>query len=174
MIRRWPFVLVAIIALPYVGCEIISRNHHLSFVPCGMDVAGIESVTEQASGFGPGGNEAGIIVYNLAETTIQGIEAEGIEYLRGLSCSRDTRDWHGRYSNWRETPILADHKWGETGALRVANYLNQYGFGISGLSPDEGSIDGAISGPGSFYSYGRIGLILIVPRSRQAFYIYAG
>lgn len=140
-----------------------------------MEVSSIAYVTEESWGIGmPGDNETGVIAYNLPDRAMQGIDAQGIGYFRQLSCAKGWHDWHGRYDEWQETPILADEKWGTPGPSRLANYLNRYGFGIPVSGPIGAAIDGAISGPGSFYAYGRIGMILVVPRKRQAFFVYTG
>lgn len=181
MIRRWPLLVAAAILLPYAGCKALERNHHLSFAPCGMGVGSIDYVAEESWGFGlPGDNETGVIAYNLPESATKAIASSGLGYLRQLPCKKDGRDWHGRYYDWKETPIPADGFWGESAggtkseSPKVSNYLDKYGFGIPISKSVESAIDNAISAPGNFFAYSRIGVILIVPSKRQAFYVYAG
>jgi hypothetical protein len=75
----------------------------------------------------PGDNETGLIVYELPDSTAREIQKVGIDYFTKMAPKAgDSRDWHGRYEKWQQTPILlegSDHK--------IANYLNRYGFGIS-------------------------------------------
>jgi hypothetical protein len=56
----------------------------------------------------------------------------------------------------------------------ISDYLNRYGFGIDVDPTVEALVDHAISKPGSFYSYGRIGVVIVIPRAKRSIFAYAG
>jgi hypothetical protein len=129
----------------------------------------------------PGDNETGLIVYELALSTAQVLEKRGIEYLRTLPPNAgDDRDWRGRYEEWRPTP-LSDPHWlkdpisdAAFSTAHVRSYLYKYGFGIDVDSDIEALIDEAIAKPGSYYAYGRLGVLIVIPSKLRVVYAYAG
>jgi len=64
------------------SCENVRQ---LSFAPKGLGVSKILYVAEESSGFGPGGNETGVIVYELPENAATEIEKNGVAYLEKIS-----------------------------------------------------------------------------------------
>ena len=62
---KWLIVIALVIILPWAGCQLVVRSHRLSFVPEAMGVWRVLYAAEESWGFGPGGNETGIIVYAM-------------------------------------------------------------------------------------------------------------
>jgi hypothetical protein len=159
------------------SCE---YDRQLSFAPKGLGVSKVLYATEGAWGFGPGGNETGIIVYELSESAVGGIEQDGLTYLEKLPQSHNisgSRDWHGIYAHWMPTPMRlegSDNNANRTLSYDIDEYLNRYGFGIN-LGPQvRQEINDAISQVGSFAAYGRIGLVVVMPKTRKVIYAHNG
>lgn len=154
------------------------KNWHLSFVPVGLGITEILYVKEESWGFGPGGNETGVIIYALPESIALKIQNQGARYLEGTSAKTDVNgDLRGIYDNWRPTPMKLEGSDADANAVMsydVADYLNRYGFGIEIDPSVKQQINQALSTPGSFAAYGRIGVFIVSPRIRRAFYIYNG
>ena len=134
---------------------------------------------EESWGFGPGGNEAGIRIYLLPERISSTIKKQGIEFFYNMpqNRSQDGRRWRGLYSNWKETPIKPDKHWvekKESGQLNIYDYICRYGFCIDIEPAIVKEANYIINTPGSFYAYGRIGLIVVSPERNLVMYLYNG
>ncbi len=148
-----------------------------SYVPEGLGVNKILFAAEDSWGFGPGGNETGVIVYELPEGVAEEIRHGGTDYLAKLPPrSGSNHDWHGRFERWQSTPITSDRAWfaEKDASPRIANYLNQYGFGIPIDVQIERDIDDVISKQGSYFAYGRIGMLIVIPEIHRVVFAYAG
>lgn len=177
-------ILLILVLLGVIGWHFFIRNHRLSFIPPEMNVSQILYAKEEAWGFGPGGNETGVIVYKLPEDEAARIIAGGINYLESFSSAKlgKPHSWHGKYREWYSTPIsIKNESWFEIPASDlimstpdVNSYLNKYGFGISLTDDIEEIINTSIAMPGNYYAYGRIGMILVAPSIQRVFYIYNG
>jgi len=115
-------------------------------------------------GFGPGGNESGVVLYELPS------------HVSGANPSILAPELR-----WETTPLQGHREWFEgEGASRTEagpllyNYLNQYGFGILVKPEVVSEIDRAVSAPGSWYAYTRNGVILLMPLANRVAYVYAG
>ena len=176
---------IAIIsALAVIGWEAILYNHRLAFIPEELHVWRILFANEEAWGLGPGGNETGFIMYSLPDDIAAKINTDGIAYLSSFPSAHlgKPHGWEGKYPEWHVTPIPPeDKKWFQipasdetTSVAKLTNYLDHYGFGIS-IDPDiEALFEKAITTPGSYYAYGRIGMIVVTPSIKRVFYLYAG
>ncbi|WP_158503210.1 hypothetical protein [Shimia thalassica] len=107
-------IVLGIAALAWKG---FLYRHHLRFVPEEMGVWRIIYVAEEAWGFGPGGNETGIIVYDMPEATYEALQAGGIKWLQNLS-SNSWSGWQGRYDEWHSTPVPETETLGRPCTLR--------------------------------------------------------
>lgn len=163
----------------------VEKQHRLSFVPEGLKVEKIIYASEESWGFGPGGNETGVIVYELPDTIGEQISKVGIDYFSSLPPqSGDSHDWHGRYEKWYSTPIPYGDSWSgpesdnktnpDTFVPKIETYLDRYGFSIPLDPAIESAIDIAISKKGSFFAYGRIGMLIVIPETRRVVYAYNG
>lgn len=155
-------VLASIVVLwgtLYFGFKSWEKSRQLSYAPLDLRVSKILYKTEESWGWGPGGNETGIIVYELPEISADKILSDG------------------GYNHWSSTPLLLDGDGGGPNRTRdheIGHYLNRYGFGIP-LDPNvEQEINAALSNPGSYFSSGGVGFILIIPSSRIVVYAYNG
>lgn len=146
-----------------------------------MDVSNVLYASEQSWGFGPGGNETGLLVFEMPASVAAELKYRGLDYLEKLP--RNSRQgWQGKYSEWHETPLMVDDGWGSTSHERrkywtspgIGDYLNKYGFPVPLEAEWEHLANRALFTPGSYYAYGRIGLIIIVPNELRVIYAYNG
>ena len=179
-----------------IGCtalwETALKRHHLSFIPPSMPVESILYVAEEAWGFGPGGNETGIIVYAMPPSVRLSLEQSGTTWLQALPPPANSYEWHGRYENWYTTPTpMARFHWVDratcppdsedryrtlypAGCPSVAGYMDNYGFGIPFDPEVEKIVNAALREPGSFYAFGRIGMLILIPARDLIVYVYNG
>jgi hypothetical protein len=186
---RFPISSLIVFAV-LVSSSVIYYKHfekqlRLSYVPEGLKVEKIIYASEESWGFGPGGNETGVIVYELPDTIGEQISKVGIDYFSSLPPqSGDSHDWHGRFEKWYSTPIPYNDSWSytesdnkttqDTFVPKIETYLLKYGFGIPLAPAIENAIDTAISKKGNFFAYGRIGMIIVIPETRRVVFAYNG
>lgn len=128
------------------------NRRRLSFTPEGMGIRKVLYTEEESWGFGPGGNETGVIVYELPEAAAQEVSKHGLSYLKNLPA--------GQYDEWRSTPAPFD-------------FNGRDAFEIS-LDPKvEKMISEALSRPGSFVGNGRSGHAIVIPASHTLVYAYS-
>jgi hypothetical protein len=180
---RTAVALAVMLAVMVPGWQALQYWWRLGLAPAGLDIWLVLYSQEETWGFGPGGNETGVIVYKLPEAAATRVAAGGAPYLTTLSNASESAG-RGRYQNWRATPISGDEQWlyGDTGARRRAGYrasiddfLDRYGFRIEIDAAAKALIDEALSSSGSYYAYGAGGsLVIVAPRVRRVILAYAG
>ena len=171
-------LLFALAAGPYAAFKSYERQFMLSVVPDALHVASISYSEEESWGFGPGGNEAGIRVYPLPSHIADEISQRGIEFFERLppNQNQQSREWRGRYEKWFQTPIAND-RWKptkETGSLDIYDYICAYGFCIKIDDVVVKQATEIINSAGSYYAFGRIGLIIVSPDKKLVLYLYNG
>jgi hypothetical protein len=184
--RAWIIfaILVAVTARGY--WHWVNRSHRLSFVPAIMGVDTILYAKEEAWGFGPGGNETGLISYAMPEAVARSLNEGGLTWLQSLQTSGG-RDWHGVYEKWMSTPVDLDdvgkgRQWKPASCEclqqwshpDIRDYLSAYGFGTPLDLRVVEQVNNSIFNDGSFYAYGRVGMIVLDPKARRIFYGYNG
>lgn len=160
----------------YIQYNSLKERHYLSVLPYELNASKTLYVNQESWGFGPGGNETGLIVYELTNEVVNEIQRTGATkfFDKGFD----------GYRNWQQTPIELTDEWegsrsgGEPElniqTTKIENYLDRWGFGIDINSKIESEINDAISKPENFYAYGRTGIIIVIPSTRKAVYAYAG
>ena len=172
-------LLFTLIAGPFVAFKFYERGFMLSVVPDALHVTSISYSEEESWGFGPGGNEAGIRVYPLPERVANEILQRGMEFFDNLPPNQNyqNREWRGEYDSWHQTPISQNKYWKlkeETKHLDIYDYICMYGFCIDINPSVVKEADNIVNSDGSYYAYGRIGLIIISPSKRLVLYMYNG
>lgn len=173
-------LLIALtLGLPYVAYKLYEQKFMLETVPDALNVSSIAYREEESWGFGPGGNEAGIRLYPLPENVSHAIKKRGIEFFQSMPQNKNqqSRDWRGLYTNWAETPVKPSQRWGESktsGRLDIYDYICAYGFCIIIKPSVVEEANSIVNSPGSFYAYGRIGLIIVSPEKNLVLYFYNG
>lgn len=175
-------------ALVFVGtlyCRHLEKTRHLTFIPEAFKVEKVLYAKEESWGFGPGGAETGIIVYDLPDVTAKQITKDGLNYLATIYDKGRYPKISNRYKDWSETPIVFNEEWispepsaeerngfGFTSKIKV--YLLHYGYPIDVDSDIEDLVDKSISEKGSYYAYGRYGLIIVIPKAHRVVFAYHG
>jgi hypothetical protein len=184
-----PWWALAVVAAAVIGVpryvEHLERELVLGHIPAelGPPVVGFNKQESWGIG-GPGDNETGVIAYELPELPLARLNKEGLAFLRGLP-SQTGNDVRGTwYHMWTVTPVTDAnwlHRRGDgnpdprRGGPSLAAYIDRYGFAIEVDAQVEQAINRALASPGSFVGHTRGGgVLLLVPQSRKAFFIYAG
>jgi hypothetical protein len=167
-------VFVALLAL--FGCEAIERQHAMEALPPALLAEAVEFGRNDVYGFGPGGNETGFNVIRLGAEGAALVARGGVAWLNAQAGGRLDPDWS-------VTPVPRDDYWmgradSALGAFpdpTVTAILDRYGFGFDLPPEHQTAVDAALNSPGSFYAFGRGGLVaVVVPATRRAYVFYAG
>ncbi len=183
------FVLLTLLmgmwALVYWCWCISELERKLSYVPVAMGIKTVRYSNEESYGFGPGGNETGVIVYDLPNEASEKIKEFDIEYFNLISKEpRTSNGWEGVFTNWYKTPVVLNDLWkgpkmaGEyiqkIDNPKISIFLDNYGFGIPIDKDIEANIDDGIRGNEGYYSYGRVGVLIIFPAKKIVVFAYSG
>lgn len=171
--------IVALVGVPIAGFNSYERSFMLSVVPDALQVTSISYSKEESWGFGPGGNEAGIRIYPLQSQIADVISQRGIEFFDNLPPNHDqrSRKWRGVYRKWSQTPISENDRWKpkeDTGNLDIYDYICAYGFCIDIDDEVVKQTTEIINSRGSYYAYGRTGLIVVSPSRKLVLFMYNG
>ena len=169
---------IAILGTAFGGFKYWEKETLLSVVPRGFGVSKIIYRAEESWGFGPGGNETGLIIFELPKSTAEKIVEEGKSYLESTRQNNGFGEsWRGSYEAWYQTPVLVEGDGGGPNRTRdyeIAHYLDRYGFGIL-IAPDiEQEINDSLSKPGCYLAWGRIGFLLVIPKAKKVVFAYNG
>ena len=92
---------IFVLGLLFVGFKIWEKQAQLNNVPKAFGVSKIIYKAEESWGFGPGGNETGLIVYELPQSTATRVIEDGVSFLEGTRQSAGFgEDWRGHYETW--------------------------------------------------------------------------
>jgi hypothetical protein len=176
----WAFLLlIGFLAFaPVAAYKSYERRFYLSHVPDALAVSTITYELQESWGFGPGGNEAGILVYPLSDEVARQVERGGVQFLQSMprNQNQETRGWQGNYETWLETPG-ANPQWkpdAKTGRLNVMDYICVYGFCIDVAPEVVAEANEIVNSAGSYYAQGRIGIIVVSPKKKKVLYFYNG
>ena len=181
-VRQFLVRLLSVLLMVSLGIvlawKLVMRSHHLSFVPDALGVDDIDYVEEQSWGIPllglPGDNETGIIVYELPGDAAETLAKEGLHYLQNLPANPRSRgrDWRGSYNRWQTTPFddaaRVRMTWAYTDIPRDCGFCIRIDPGVWA------EVKRIVSAPGSYYAFGRIGVIVVSPRQRKVVYMYNG
>ncbi len=182
---KWLAVVSFIVLLTISGLKLQQRSERLRYVPTGLGVDKILYGNEDSIGLGPGASEAEFVMYELPTNVAEKIETNGIGFLGPMPEIADSNNVaHASYEDWQKTPILSDTKWADKGCNdqpisaspatpKIVNFLCNY-FDSSIDKSIEKEVDGVVSKPGSFYAYGRCGILIVSPEIRRVFYVHNG
>lgn len=83
----------AILASPVVAWNQYAHRHALSHVPPALGVTTIRFEATEAMGFGPGGSEEGLLVYDLPPAAAHRVEREDLAFLE-TATQESRKDGH--------------------------------------------------------------------------------
>ena len=159
-------LLLALAGAGWLGWQEVLRRHHLALLPPALGVTERLVAFEVAYGWGPGGNEAGVILYRMPE-------ALAVALLDGAEPA-DSLDW-------QSTPFVAEGP--SDGALgpcegdacaRIERFLWRYGHGVDLPHDVQEMVDRALIAPGNRVGVTRSGLVLLISGEKRVVYAYAG
>lgn len=87
------------------------------------------------------------------------------------------REWRGIYREWKETPIKSNEHLKpnqETGRFSIYDYICTYGICIDIKNEVVEETNSIANSSGSYYAYGRIGLLIVSPNKNLVLYLYGG
>jgi hypothetical protein len=169
-----------LVVLSYGLFKLKEHQHRLNYMPADLEVTGILYSNEENWGSPimplPGDNETGIFMYGLSDAVAKKIAEQGLSFFNRPENIARRVEFQQTHSQWHETPIVEDDdKWPVARfGRKISSYLDRYGFGIHVDPLVETLVDDAISRPGSFYSHGRTGMVIVMPRAKRAIFAYAG
>jgi len=189
MLRKFYIAIFSILIAVVLSWKAFEYRFHLHFVPEGMGVWWVRYVAEESWGFGPGGNETGIIVFDMPEKVQDALDQHGISWLETLPPNSWGRQ--GYYRDWQSTPLSASEFWTNqeecppensdrylliypNGCPSIAGYMGRYGFSIPFDSDVERMVNQAVFSDGAYYAYGRTGVLIIIPAQGRIVYVYSG
>lgn len=171
--------------LLFMGYKSSTNEFYLNFVPYEMNVKKILYLEDESWGFGPGGNETGLVEFELPNDVAEEIIKGKMDYFNKLD-NNPLQGSNDCYGKWYQTPIPLSDVWegpryGQNEPLStiaspsIANYLDRYGFSIHVDPQIATTIDNEISKIDSYYEYCPGGGVLIVmPKIRKVVFAYAG
>jgi hypothetical protein len=160
-------VLLALAGAGWLGWQEVLRRHHLALLPPGLGVTERLAAFEVAYGWGPGGQESGLIVYRMPDALAAALAAGGAPSEDGL--------------DWQATPFMAEGP--SDGALgpcegdacaAIERFLWRYGHGVDLPRDVEEMVDRALIAPGNRVGVTRSGLVLLILGEKRVVYAYAG
>ena len=155
-------------------------------LPPGLNVAQIRhvNVSDWRFAIGPGGNEAGFLVYDMAPEFSAKLDSNALEYLSSALPVGP----HGRRLDWTSTPLQAGDKGFTCGRYVVQEGSRQqacedvlqfaqkyWTLPENSQTPEFGAqANQALFQEGSFFAFTRIGLVILSPRDLRIFYAFRG
>jgi len=162
--------LVSLVGM-YFYFRTYEQTFYLNHIPQEMGVTKILYQKTDSWGFGPGGNETGVVVFELPENSAKTIESAGRDFFNVISKEDTPRNEYIRKcGDWQESHLSDTNT-----SWTLGSFLNQYGFGVTVDQDIENEINLAASTKGS-YSTGCAGgaVIIVAPKIKKVFFVYAG
>ncbi|ROR99012.1 hypothetical protein EDC56_3252 [Sinobacterium caligoides] len=176
--KKYFFLIIFIlIATSLMTLKITEKNVIVGSIPSALKVDEVLYNNEESWGFGPGGNEAGIRVFQLTPSVVSEIKAKGISFFQNMAVDRSQRRMTRSFTEWNVTPVKSTRYWKrskETEILDIYDYVCAYGFCIDIDSEMVELANQMVNESGNFYSFGRIGLIIVSPSKKTVVYLYNG
>jgi len=124
-------------------------------VPAGLEVRSLTFKVTELSGFGPGGAEEGLLVYELPEATARRITLGGAAWLDTLRHDPASRNTNAEYWEWGPTPVSGR-------GLPLDTSLCLYDE-CTPLPPElRQRVNAILASPGSYFARGRPGATIVV------------
>lgn len=168
-----------VVLLFYCAWKNFEERFALSFVPDGLGVSTILYSKEESWGYWwlplPGDNEFGVRIYALSESVAQQILKQGPAFFATMpsNTGRASREWRGVYRKWVPTPFVSPDD--------IKSQQRSFPLSYAEVDPEGGfTIDPAfriqlrriLRSPGSYYAFGRVGIIVVSPGERRVVFMY--
>lgn len=178
-VLKWIAVFIVFGA---AALQVATWNFYRGYLPADLSIWLRVSAINKSWGWGPGGSETGFNEFVLPTKSARQVSDGGQDFLAKLSPIRTERGWT---SQWYETPPDAESSFvyrggdifpqPELGTISAQIHLERFGFGIHIPQGRLDRIDRALNRPGSFYTIGRGGRVIVLsPEERRIWLLYAG
>lgn len=163
----------------FLVTKIYMKKDYIRLVPAKFNVSDVLFSKEEIGGFGPGGNEQGLIIYKLPDDVASKITSQGINFFDNISIAKHSNIQSDSYEKWDKTPIIDDSNWldndsnleAKPNKASVKNFFANGGPIEIELKIEE-EVNSIIMEEDNFYSRGRIGTLIVAPAKRKIIYIY--
>ena len=177
--KRVPAGAVLVILTMWAGYSLLSARFYRGHMPDGAGIGRVLYKQVRVFGFGPGGNETGLVVFGMDARAARQLKADPDAFFQSLPESGAGRC--RRFRHWSETPYVPDDRSGEASAFAdpgspatIEEITNRYGFGIRLNTKYSRMLNESLAAPGSYIGYSRCGRAVLMPDRGAAAYIIVG
>ncbi len=157
--------LAIIVAWPFVAWKRYAYRHALSLVPAVLDVTTIRFKATELMGFGPGGSEAGLLLFDLPDLASRRIAHEGINYLSSMEHLGEARTGHKDYWKWQQTPAVHP-------VFPIGSKLCEYDDCPDIPLDVQKQVNTITASPGSYFALGRNAVVIVSPSEKTVIVHY--
>jgi hypothetical protein len=163
------FVLLAVVVgVLIVVFKLQNRDAILRLPPADLHVESLVYRAENLTGETPflalpGDNWSRIFVYAFPTNIADKISEKGVDYFLRPENLNQRQDLQRTFNHWEQTPM----------GLTIGSYLSHYGYGIELDKDIEQMINDAMTNAGSYYSFGRAGLVIVIPNRQRVVWALA-
>lgn len=197
---KWGAIIsLALIFFGFIGFNLLDigiknwqQQHYLSFLPKELKVENILYKKTNTCGIVTGGNESGLIIYELSGEISDKIEKHGLEFFKKISIDPDKdydREWYYG-ADWQNTPIRHTKEWVFSSSVDYPNgpvdeefpdrspsfhnflFMLPCGAALDKLSL--GTVDGMITKSENFYVYKSGRIIVVSPELKRVVLAFSG
>lgn len=130
-----------------------------------LDVTSIKFKATELGGLGPGGAEAGLLLFDLPEVAARRIAQEGINYLSSMDQLSEERTGHKSYWKWQPTPAVHP-------GFPVGSKLYVYDA-CSDIPLDvQKQVNAITAGTGNYFAFGSHAIVVVSPREKTVIVYY--
>lgn len=145
----------AILASPVLAWNRYAHRHALSHVPPALGVTTIRFEATEAAGFGPGGSEEGLLLYDLPPAAARRIERDGIAFLEAAT-QESRKDGEGLdYWDWQATPASGP-------GLPITSSVCVYDECSEVPADVQERVNRTLASEGGYFAHGRPGATIVV------------
>ncbi|KCZ49925.1 MULTISPECIES: hypothetical protein [unclassified Hyphomonas] len=178
-LKRLGIGVVLAVLVIWAGYTALSNAFYHGRMPEHAGVGRILYKRVESFGFGPGGNETGLVIFRMNAHAVKRLQSDPDAFFQKVSESGSGR-CH-RFRSWTETPFVPEQRWGEASRsvepgspATIEEITNQYGFGIRFNARYVRMLNDSFARPGSYLGSGGCGSVVLMPEQRAAAYIIVG
>jgi hypothetical protein len=150
---------------PVVAWKRYEYHNALSLVPAGLHVTSIRFKATEFMGFGPGGSEAGLLLFNLPDVVARDIARDGITYFNAMERSPESRAAHKDYWEWQQTPAV--HPGFPVGSeLCVYDACSDIPFDV------QKQVNAITASTDNYFAFGRNAIVVVSPGEKTVIVHY--
>lgn len=168
-----------IILLGWASFALFSAHFYRNQMPEHVGIGRVVYNNVKTFGFGPGGNETGLIIFTMSDRAAKALETDPERFLASASVPRAERC--GSFGEWAITPYTPERDSGAAvvparldGPATIEEILNRYGFGIRLPPAHSHMLNEALAKRGSYLAESKCGRVFLMPAERRAALIIVG